>query len=906
MTPAQGREMLTAMVAVQLNLITHGQFVDALSEWVTDKDVAFAEILRRRGDAAEDSLALIDSVVDKHIQMHGGDVEASLAALHLSSLTAGQLEVVDDPVVQQTRSMIGETPAGSVGDASQISGREAEPAGRGRRGEARRGRFTILKRLDSGGLGDVFIAEDAELNRLVALKEIQSRYADRRDSRARFVQEGEVTGQLEHPGIVPIYGLGTDSDGNPFYAMRLVRGDNMAQAIARFFEARPRPRTADFHGTDFRRLLGRFVDVCEAVQFAHDRGVLHRDLKPGNVMLGRHGETLVVDWGLAKATGLSGDPEMEAVRTQSGGETADPPDGNAVGTPHYMSPEAARGEVSGLTAATDVYSLGATLYQMLTGQTAFEAGPGLLERVADGRFPPPRDRQPAVPKALQAVCLKAMSALPADRYASCRALAEDVERFLADEAVRAMPDPLPTRVARTVRRHQGAFATAAVLGTVSLIAVSALALRLADRNRQLVAANAEATRQRDIAAKSAEISQGVAEELAGVIEDNLGENPGDQEKRNTLIRTLSDYVESLASIANEPDDLLLTRAHARRIAAALKRTDRRYAEAAEDLDAGVGLARRAAEVGLSDGSDLVRLLTQRAIARRYTERNAEATEDLKEAGELLASLVAERPDDAGVRRLAGRWWVERFGEAEVLMDAASMLAAARRADEYNRPLGDAEGADDKDRAFALLAGGELQRAYWGLGRREEAAAAFEDVIARGRRWADGPRGRNCRHLAARLLCERCECLLEEPSRPAEFAALAAEAADRYRALVEDLGDDYPLYRHWLRRADLLVAIAEADAGDLEGADDAAAAVGDYFTALLDGDEHTSEFLTDAASVAGWRATFAEMNADTAAEQAFLMEAVRRQTRAVELSPEVVHYQRLLEGYRRRLAAVASR
>ncbi len=137
----------------------------------------------------------------------------------------------------------------------------------------------------------------------MALKEIQDRYADDRNSRSRFVLEAEITGGLEHPGIVPVYGLGQYADGRPFYAMRFIRGDSLQDAIRRFHEADVAGRDPGERSLSLRQLLGRFVDVCNAIDYAHSRGVLHRDLKPGNVMLGKYGETLVVDWGLAKPLG---------------------------------------------------------------------------------------------------------------------------------------------------------------------------------------------------------------------------------------------------------------------------------------------------------------------------------------------------------------------------------------------------------------------------------------------------------------------------------------------------------------------------------------------------------------------------------------------------------------------------
>ena len=143
------------------------------------------------------------------------------------------------------------------------------------------------------------MALDDELDREVAFKEIKDEHADDRGSRARFVLEAEITGKLEHPGIIPIYGLGHDPTGRPFYAMRFIRGDSLADAINRYHDPNGPYVDPARRSLQLRELLGRFLDVCDAIAYAHSRGVLHRDLKPGNVMLGPFGETLVVDWGLA-------------------------------------------------------------------------------------------------------------------------------------------------------------------------------------------------------------------------------------------------------------------------------------------------------------------------------------------------------------------------------------------------------------------------------------------------------------------------------------------------------------------------------------------------------------------------------------------------------------------------------
>ena len=164
-------------------------------------------------------------------------------------------------------------------------------------------RFVTVRPLDEGGLGIVSVALDTELTREVALKEIKPRFADHTDSRARFLKEAEITGRLEHPGIVPVYGLGTYSDGRPYYAMRMIIGISLKEAIKEFHQDQAAESHEGKRTLALRELLQRFIDVCNAMEYAHSRGIVHRDLKPANIMLGKYRETLVVDWGLAKSVG---------------------------------------------------------------------------------------------------------------------------------------------------------------------------------------------------------------------------------------------------------------------------------------------------------------------------------------------------------------------------------------------------------------------------------------------------------------------------------------------------------------------------------------------------------------------------------------------------------------------------
>ena len=289
-------------------------------------------------------------------------------------------------------------------------------------------RFRVLGLHREGGLGQVYVALDEELGRRVALKEIRPDKADVGELRARFVLEAEINGGLEHPGIVPVYSLGTHADGRPFYAMRFVEGDGFDEAIKAYHASHPSP---DPSAVEFRRLLGRFVDVCEAIAYAHSKGVLHRDLKPHNVMLGRYGETLLIDWGLAKATGrretgrpadTSGPAGTQEAPLVPGSGSGQEPTIGVIGTPAFMSPEQAAGRVEALGPATDVYGLGAILYMLLTG-TGPAGGPTVedaLDRARRGAIPAPRQANPRIPAALEAVCLKALSFRAEDRYPTAR------------------------------------------------------------------------------------------------------------------------------------------------------------------------------------------------------------------------------------------------------------------------------------------------------------------------------------------------------------------------------------------------------------------------------------------------------------------------------------------------------
>jgi formylglycine-generating enzyme required for sulfatase activity len=465
--PAADRNLLFGILALQMDFITHDALIAAMHAWVLDKAKPLGQILLDRGALPADRHDLLEALVREHLKLHGHDPGQSLAALGPVGPVHRDLQGIADADLHASLAQVGSTrPDGGP----EATGPHFPPGTL-----PPHARFQILRPHAKGGLGQVFVARDQELQREVALKEIQERHAENPKARARFLLEAEVTGGLEHPGIVPVYGLGHYADGRPFYAMRFVKGDSLQDAIARFHRDQG-GRAPGERALALRGLLRRFVDVCNAMAYAHSRGVLHRDLKPGNVMLGPYGETLVVDWGLAKPLGRpegDGGTAEAPLLPASGSGSAPTQAGQALGTPAFMSPEQAAGRLDQLGAASDVYSLGATLYALLTGKAPFEGADvgAVLRRVQRGEFPPPRQVGHAVPPALEAVCLKAMALRPPDRYGSARDLAGDVEKWLADEPVTAYREPWRIRLGRWRRRHPRLVTGAAALGLTALVAL---------------------------------------------------------------------------------------------------------------------------------------------------------------------------------------------------------------------------------------------------------------------------------------------------------------------------------------------------------------------------------------------------------------------------------------------------
>ncbi len=427
------------------------------------------------------------------------------------------------------------------------------PAGSGR--PHAQTRYRLLRLHARGGLGDVFVAHDEDLNREVALKQIRERQAVDPMSRSRFLAEAEITGHLEHPGIVPIYGLGAHDDGRLYYAMRFIRGINLDEAIKAYHQSDP-GRDPGGRSVELRKLLRRVIDVCNAISYAHSRGVLHRDLKPENIMLGKFGETLVVDWGLAKMMDSPAEPNAAAetaIRLSSESGTHVTLPGSAMGTPAFMSPEqTSSDERNRLGPRSDVYGLGAILYCVLVGHPPFATGVGtdievLLGRVRRGEFAAPRSVHSSISPSLEAICLKAMARDPDNRYAEPRALADDLERWLAGEPVLALPEPFAARLNRWLTRHR-AVLTLLLASTLIALAGAAAVVVVQDRsNRSLVRSN----RRLEVTNRLA--LDAIQAYYSGTSEDILLQQPQFEDLRARLLETPLEFYKRLSLILEAGD-----------------------------------------------------------------------------------------------------------------------------------------------------------------------------------------------------------------------------------------------------------------------------------------------------------------------------------------------------------------
>lgn len=429
------RNLLAGVLAVQADVIDHQQFVEVCILWSSRKSVPLIDLLVERGWIAESDRVHLEYLVHRKLNRHGGDVRASLAGAPHDLRRS--LEAIDDVEIQNSVAGLRSNVRGYLDETLIYA------PGAGNRYERSAVHAT-------GGIGRVWRAEDRALGRIVALKELRPDRAANRTVRARFLQEARITSQLQHPGVVPVYEFARGAeDDQPFYIMRFVKGRTLADAIAEYHRRRAAGEGQPF---EFAALLGAFVSVCNTVAYAHSRGIIHRDLKGRNVVLGDFGEVILLDWGLAKRTkSPTENPATAGAMAQDSVFAAAPGlphdfdleltlEGEAVGTPAYMAPEQAAGDLESIDERTDVYGLGALLYEILTGRAPFTGDTvgEILRKVRDQEPVPPIQYSSDVPAPLERVCLRALAKSADARFGSAVELASEIQHWQESQRLEAV------------------------------------------------------------------------------------------------------------------------------------------------------------------------------------------------------------------------------------------------------------------------------------------------------------------------------------------------------------------------------------------------------------------------------------------------------------------------------------
>lgn len=472
--------------------------MQAAAAWAIDPATSLDARLVEQGALSQQDRELIDRLVKEAIRAHSGDAKATLETF------GGAERVVQTFGAAVSVTKDGVKPAPPSADATVAlvpppeTGVLETP-----------GRYKLVSEQGRGGYGRVLLVHDQIMARDIALKELippsqepvgsdaPTPSRESIEAVSRFLQEARITGQLEHPSIVPVYELGHRSDGALYYTMKLVRGQTLTKEIAN----RPTLRAR-------LELLPRFLDLCHAIAYAHDRGVIHRDIKPDNVMIGGFGETVVIDWGLAKLKGRADvyaaelKATAQALKEGSAGPTAQTLYGTILGTPHFMAPEQARGDIDNVDERSDVYALGAVLYMLLTGKRPYEKAPlqNVILHINLPPLVPVHELAPDAPPELVTVCSKALQVKQADRYQNAGELALEIQRFLSGALVQSHEYTLLDQLRRFVRKHRAQVATATValaaLLTVAVVSYVQILQANANERHQRIAAE-EARRLAD-------------------------------------------------------------------------------------------------------------------------------------------------------------------------------------------------------------------------------------------------------------------------------------------------------------------------------------------------------------------------------------------------------------------------
>jgi serine/threonine-protein kinase len=733
------RNLLFGVLALQGDLIDTHQFAEACTAWSLRKDRPLADQLVERGWLQPEDRRLIERLLEQKIKKHGGDPHQSLiAAARAPADTMATLAEVGSGSrdAEIRRSLADFSSARSPTGTIDLLARLSPSSGR-------RDRYTLTSLHAQGGIGQVWLARDTEMDREIALKELR---ADRTGDDVllrRFFQEARVTGQLDHPGVVPVYELARGEAGagagRPYYTMRFVRGRTLSDAVALYHKNRT---AGQARRSDLLALLQAFVGVCNTVAFAHSKGVIHRDLKGSNIILGEFGEVVLLDWGLAKlvdreAHGTEPAADFDPMMTAPHGAAPEQPGfspgltsaGAVMGTPAYMAPEQAEGRADRIGRKTDVYGLGTILYEILTGHAPFEGRSidDVLRKVREEPPDPPRKLNRSIGKDLEAICTKAMAKDPAARYDSAGELASDVRHSLADEPVSAWREPWTTRARRFLVRHRTEVAAGVAALGVAVVGLSAALLIQSRANRDLQASlEREVLARQDETAQSAQAEEAIEAFYKGISEEVLLQRPEFEKTRDRLLGAALRFYEKRV-------DYL---------------TDKRLGGGRAIQTIGYGLDRIASLQSIL-GQREAAIATRRRQVELYDATPQLATDNAAEAQLNLGNLqrLAGRPEDAerSIRDALSRMEKLNYEPKVALVQAdlgrllfdvgksAEGRALLERAQATQERLG-ARGRAGRDLAATYTTLGNLQEAEGrpteALDLYKKALAIYEDAAAR--------------------------------------------------------------------------------------------------------------------------------------------------------------------------------
>jgi tetratricopeptide (TPR) repeat protein/tRNA A-37 threonylcarbamoyl transferase component Bud32 len=664
------RNLLFGVLALQTDLIDAEQFMEVCADWNKRKEVPLADLLVERGWITPADRVEVERLLQRKLDSHDQDAQPSPAAV-LSMVPRASLEGLDCPDVSEIGKRLESTQSPMSPPLPSVP--------------LTRERYALIGVHATGGIGRVWLARDDHIGRDVALKELRPDHAGQPAHWARFLREARITGQLEHPGIVPVYELARrPGNQQPFYTMRFVQGRTLS-AAARSYREQRKAGTAS--ALELRSLINAFVVVCNTVSYAHARGVVHRDLKGDNVILGNFGEVIVLDWGLAKVLGRAeeeaGMPAVMDATNSAGVETLQ---GEIMGTPAFMAPEQAAGEQDRIDQRSDVYGLGAILYEVLTGRAPFSGSSPyeIVQTVREKEPDRPREVSPGVPRPLEAICLRALAKEPEDRYPSARAMAQDVQRWLADEPVEAYREPLPALLARWARRHKTAVTAAAVLLLTALAALSCSTVLIAREQKLTEQARLGEREQRQQAQKSLAMAcQAVDEMLTEVGSTRLAELPGvDEVRRELLNKALVFYQRFLEQRGEDPHLRLETGRAYRRLAAVyemLGQPQKGLEASTASLDI---LNRLATEVPERQDYqfEMAESHKGQGLLLDRLGRYADALTEQRESGRILAELFLQHEDEP--------FYAEALADSDNNLGntLSTMEHRAEAADAYRRAL----------------------------------------------------------------------------------------------------------------------------------------------------------------------------------------------------------------------------